>query len=37
MLQRKACHLFSAYGGDTVDKNQEQSKMHDLQCSGEML
>ncbi len=38
MLQQKAWHSFGAYhGGDTVDKNQEQSHMHDMQCSGEML
>uniref|UniRef100_A0A9J7YQS3 Pecanex-like protein n=1 Tax=Cyprinus carpio carpio TaxID=630221 RepID=A0A9J7YQS3_CYPCA len=38
MLQQKACHSFSAYhGGDTVDKNQEQSNMRDLQCSDKIL
>ncbi len=34
---QKACHSFSAYGGDTDGKNQEQSNMRDMQCLGEML
>ncbi len=29
MLQQKACHSFRAYGGDTVDENQEQSHTRD--------
>ncbi len=38
MLQQKARHSFRAYhGGDTVDKNQEQSNMRDMQCSGKIL